>query len=111
MRKHQKQLWEASLHCLLHHHRESGQELGRTRPGAGADAQAMEEVLLTGLLSLLSYRIQDHKPRADRTAPPTIDSLGCSLPRKSLIKMPHRLACPLPDLMLGFCCCFFFFFS
>ena len=34
---------------------------------AGADAEAMEGMLLTGLLSLLSYRTQDYQPRDGTT--------------------------------------------
>jgi hypothetical protein len=43
----------------------------RTQQGrileAGADAEAMKGVLLTGLLRLLSYRTQDHQPRVGTT--------------------------------------------
>ena len=57
---------------------------------AGVDAEAMEGaaycLVPCGLLSLLSYRTQDHQPRGGTTH----NGLG---PLKSLIKkMPYRLA-------------------
>ena len=68
---------------------QTGQE-----PGAGADAEALRGVLLTGLfthglLSLLPYKAQDHQTRA-----PLIK--GWALRCQSLIKnMLYRSACGL----------------
>ena len=58
---------------------------------AGADTEAMEGaaywLVPHGLLSLLSYRTQDHSPGM---TPPT---MNWALPHQSLIKkMPYRLA-------------------
>ena len=55
------------FHIAAHHQRKSGQELrlGRNLE-AGADAEVIEGCCLLacshGLLSLLSYRTQDHQP-------------------------------------------------
>ena len=63
-------LFRFHFHITVHHERKSGQELkqGRTLE-AGADAEAMEGCCLLvvpgGLLSLFSYRKQDHQPRDD----------------------------------------------
>jgi hypothetical protein len=55
---------------------------------AGADSEAMEELLLTGLLSLLLYRIQDHQSRNG------IPTMGSALPLQSQItKMLLKFAC------------------
>jgi hypothetical protein len=52
------------FHITVHHQRKSGQELKQARnPETGADAEAMEGLLLTGLHRLLSYRTQKNQPR------------------------------------------------
>jgi hypothetical protein len=47
-----------SFHVTVHHQRRQGRSLE-----AGAEAEAMEECLLTGLLSLFYYKTQDYLPR------------------------------------------------
>jgi len=68
------------FHITVRHQRKSGQELKQGRnTKAGADAEAIEDAAYWpaphGLLSLLSYRIQDHQPRDGTTynglGPPT----------------------------------------
>jgi hypothetical protein len=55
------------FHITVHHGRKSGQERKQGKNlEAGADVQAMEDAAYwlapDGLLSLLSYRTQDHQP-------------------------------------------------
>ena len=61
-----KGLFGLHFHSTVHHKRKSGQELKQGRIlEAGADAEAMEKwnllVCSHALLSLLSYRSQDHQ--------------------------------------------------
>ena len=64
-----KGLFDLHFHATVHHGRKSGQELRQDRNvETGADTEAMEWCCLLGcsswsLLSLLSYRIQEHQPR------------------------------------------------
>jgi hypothetical protein len=67
-----KGLFSLNFHIVVHHWRKSGQELKQDwNLEAGADAEPMEECCPWlgphGLLSLLSYKTQDHQPRGDST--------------------------------------------
>ena len=65
--------WVRLPYHTVPHGRKSGQELKQGRnPEAGADAEAMEGYCLLAcsswsLLSLLSYRIQEHQPSGGTT--------------------------------------------
>jgi hypothetical protein len=71
----QKGLVGLHFHTAFHYERKSGQEL-KQDPGGRSWCRSHGRVLLTGSLSLLSYRTQDYQP-------PT---MGCTLPRSSLRK-------------------------
>ena len=68
----EKGLFGLHFHITVHYGRKSGQELKQGRIlEAGADTEAMECAAFClaphGLLSLLSYRTQDHQPRDGTT--------------------------------------------
>ena len=60
-----KGLFGLHFHITVHHQRKSEQELKQGRDlETGADAEAMEECRPShALLTVLSYRTQDHEPR------------------------------------------------
>jgi hypothetical protein len=96
----EKGLLNLHFHIDVHHQRKSGQELTQGKnveTGVGAQAMCVcVWVLLTGLLSLLSYRTQDHQPKDDSThnglgPPPLITEKMAYLMELSFSRM--TLAC------------------
>ena len=82
-----KDLFDLDFQIIVHHWRKSGQELKQGRnleAGSNADPRSQKSAAYwlapSGLLSLLSYRTQDHQPRDGTThnelgSPPSITNL------------------------------------
>ena len=100
-----KGLFGLHLHIAVHHQRKSGQK--RNRAGTWRKELMQRPwrdvaywIAPHGLLSLLSYRIQDHQPRNGTT----YNGLGPPLlitNREDTIQLDYIVAFPQPRLLLS----------